>query len=130
MWGREGGGRKGDASESLGHGLRVCCRSVEDWERRPIEKWVRSNDKARAAREKRGVNHDFGGILARDGMRFYPRRYFLRSFVRSRCNVSFFSIFYLLLSPASFFSSLSRSSSFLVLSTLFTLLHLQLTPIF
>lgn len=75
-------GGKENASENLGHGLRVY-RSVEDRERRPMEERVRSDDKARAARERRGVNHDFGGILARDGMRFYPRRSSLRSFVHS-----------------------------------------------
>lgn len=83
--------RAGDALESLGHGLRVR-RSAEDWEKTSdrVEERVRSDGKARAARKRRGVNHDFGGILARNGMRFPPSSFF-PSFVRSfvRCNVSF-----------------------------------------
>lgn len=81
-----------------------------------VEEWVRSDGEARAARERRGVNHDFGGILARNGMRFPPSSPLLRSCVRSfvRCNASFSSF----LSCLPFLRSCPPS------------LRLRLTPIF
>jgi len=73
---RRGRGQ-GDASKSLGHGSagsRECGGSEKTTDR--VEERVRSDGKTRAARERRGVNHDFGGILARDGMRFPPSSFF------------------------------------------------------
>lgn len=91
------GWRKGGRFEkSLGHSLRVR-RSAEDRERTTDRRrnGMRSDGKARAARKRRGVNHDFGGILARDGMCFpssssFPSVTFIRSL---QCQFFLFPVF-------------------------------------
>lgn len=107
-----GGKKRGQRMlwKSLGHGLRVR-RSAEDREKTTdrVEERVRSDGKARAARKRRGVNHDFGGILARNGMRFPPSSFF-PSFVHSfAAMLAFpFSCLSLSLPPASFLSRVPR----------------------
>lgn len=96
-------------------------RSAGLQERPTVEKRVRSDGKARAARERdEGLITTLEEYLRATVCVFHPRPSFLRSSVR--CNASFSSFL-----PSSFTRFPFRVPR--LLSSLFTLLHLRLTPI-
>lgn len=97
--------------------------SAEGWERRATEEKM-SDSKVRPARAKQAVNHDFGEILACDGMRFLSSH---SSFVPSLLDVIpapfLFSVFFFFF-VFSFFLVLS------ILSLLSRLIPFSLIPLF